>query len=169
MPADLAPLTDSQIMRTTLLLIAATLVLLLSGPGTRSASAAPNIGPPNASPSAGPFEVFTMADVVAGPVGPLVDTTVVVENNSELPSTVFLIGEFVWPNGTRRTVIYGPPETIPADGAILINALNLVPPGVGSGTSTFSATAFVTTVGSTGHSLYRRRLIASDSSSFELP
>ena len=120
-------------------------------------------------PVAGPIEVFTDAEVLSGPGGSLLETTVVVANDGVEPASVLLIGRIEWPDGSTQLLHYGPPSTVDADGALIITALSPIPADVGSGEGSFTVTAIVAAIGQGGHADYAGRLIAQDSSPFVLP
>jgi hypothetical protein len=120
-------------------------------------------------PIAGPVEVFTEAEVLSAPFGELLETTLLAENHADAPVRVLLIGRITWPDGSTQILRYGPPTTIDADGALLINALSPIPADVGSGEGTFTATAFVGPIGHGGRRDYPGPLIPRDSSTFVIP
>src|SRR5262245_57056088 len=124
---------------------------------------------PIAGPVAGPIEVFTEAEIVPSPLGNLLETTLIVENHGSDPVLVLLIGQVAWPNGSSQMLRYGQPMAIAPNGALILSALSAIPADAGSGTGSFTATAFVCAIGHGGRGGYPGRLIAQDSSSFVLP
>lgn len=153
--------------RALLLALVVPAFLLIAVPAPPAAAQIPIL--PGTGPQAGPVEVFTMAGAVSSPFGALVDTTFVVENSSPEPVKVFLAGRFSWPDGSFQAVRYGPPMTLPPNSALILQALSLVPDGVGSGPASFTGTAIVGSIGKGGRSAYPGRLVAQDTSSFVLP
>lgn len=120
-------------------------------------------------PFVGSIQVSTDSDVLAGPGGNLLETTLIVANDGAEPATVIPVGRFTWPDGSTQILDYGGPVTIDAHGAVIMYALSPIPPSVGSGAGVFGASAFSGPIGQGGHPNYPGRIIARDSSSFLLP
>ena len=124
---------------------------------------------PGDGPKIGPFEIFTEARIIDSPFGTLVETTLIVDNASAVEAGAFLVGSIDWPDGTSQMLRYGPPVVIPVRGAVIIFALSIVPPRVGSGEATFTGVAILTNVGSGPRADERGPLIIQDSATFDIP
>jgi hypothetical protein len=148
---------------------AAAVGLLSVGPSLATAAGGPSRGLPTSGTKAGPVEVFTDASAASSPFGTLVDTDVFLENKGTEPVRVYLTGSFQWPDGTSTRLRYGQPFDLPANSGVILLALSLAPASVGSGAGTFTATAFVASIGNGGRGGFRGPLIAQDSSPFQLP
>ena len=150
------------------LILSAFGVLFLSQDTLSAGAGGPGTGVPGSGPVAGPVEVFTFAEVIPGPVGQLIETTIVVENQGDDPVSVLLLGRFTWPDGSSHILRYGPPVIIAPDETLILIALSPVPDSVGSGTGTFTGTAIVGSIGPAGRGGFTGRLIARDNAAFEL-
>lgn len=149
-------------------LIASALLGLLPTTAHALGIGAASFGASIGGPVAGPIEISTEAEILSSPLGNLLETTLVVENHGSEPVRVFLLGRVVWPDGSSQILRYGPPVAIDANGAFLLSALSPIPEDAGTGTGTFTATAFVGPVGHGGRAAFAGPLIARDSSTFEL-
>lgn len=157
---------SSKSFRSLLLLGLVTLSIALS-PALSRASAL-GAGQSSDSSVAGPIEISTEAEVVGSPFGAAIETTLFVENKGSEDAQIFLLGQFAWPDGSSNLVRYGRPVVLPANSALLMIALSVVPDSVGAGTGTFRAQAFVGAIGHGGRGDHRGALIARDESTFEL-